>query len=148
MSTSLCVKLYHGVWIRGEDGHWTFQRKPSDMDYSVLVKPDETLEDLQTLIRGRYRLNPEKPLSMAYHPPEWLLEPEGTRTPPTALTSSEDVAEMMSLRTWFSDLKLCVTSGAEEVAYYQFLNNTTFKIHGATFVFTGTFNSFSIIILN
>ncbi|CAN7127030.1 unnamed protein product [Brassica rapa subsp. narinosa] len=119
MSTPLRVRLYHGAWKRLEDGHWTFQRKPSDLGYTVLVKPTETLEDLETIIRDRYKLNGDTPLSMAYHPPEWLLEPEGTRTPPTTLTSTGDVEEMM------------------DVAHYQFLTNTTFSIGGATFVFTG-----------
>lgn len=138
MSTPLRVRLYHGAWRRLEDGHWTFQRKPSDLGYTVLVKPTETLEDLETIIRDRYKLNADTPLSMAYHPPEWLLEPEGTRTPPTTLTSTGDVEEMMGLRTWYAELTLCVTSGAEDVAHYQFLTNTTYSIGGATFVFTGS----------
>ncbi|WZZ16046.1 hypothetical protein YC2023_109135 [Brassica napus] len=137
MSTPLRVRLFHGAWTRNDDGHWTFQRKPTDLGYTVLVKPTETLADLETIIRDRYKLPLDTPLSMAYHPPEWLLEPEGTRTPPTTLTTNEAVQEMMELRTWFTELKLCVTSGAEEVANYQFLTNTTFSIGGATFVFSG-----------
>ena len=139
MSTPLRVRLFHGAWTRNDDGHWTFQRKPTDLGYTVLVKPTETLADLETIIRDRYKLPLETPLSMAYHPPEWLLEPEGTRTPPTTLTTNEAVQEMMELRTWFTELKLCVTSGAEEVANYQFLTNTTFSIGGATFVFSGQY---------
>lgn len=139
MSTSLRPRLFHGAWNRNEDGHWIFQRKPSDLRYTVLVKPDETFEDLETIIRDRYRLTAATPLSLAYHPPEWFLEPEGTRTPPTTLTTNEAVQEMMELRTWFTELKLCVTSGAEEVANYQFLTNTTFSIGGATFVFSGQY---------
>lgn len=136
MSTPLRVRLFYGAWRRNEDGHWTFQRKPSDLGYTVLVKPTETLEDLEIIIRDHYRLPRDTPLSMAYHPPEWLLEPEGTRRPPTTLTTTEAVQEMMELRTWFTELKLCVTSGAEEVANYQFLTNTTFSIGGAMFVFS------------
>ncbi|KAL0743180.1 hypothetical protein Bca4012_084693 [Brassica carinata] len=137
MSTPLRVCLLHGAWRRNEDGHWTFQRKPSCLGYTVLVKPTETLEDLEIIIRDRYRLSPDTPLSMAYHQPEWLLKPEGTRTPPTTLTTIADVEEMMGLRSWFAELKLCVTSGAEDVAHYQSLTNTTFTVGGGTFVFTG-----------
>ncbi|KAH0926306.1 hypothetical protein HID58_018562, partial [Brassica napus] len=136
MSTSLRPRLFHGAWNQNEDGHWIFQRKPSDLGYTVLVKQDETFEDLETIIRDRYRLTAAIPLSLAYHPPEWLLEPEGTRTPPTTLTSTSDVKEMMGLRSWYAELTLCVTSGAEDVSHYQFLTNTTFSIRRATFVFT------------
>ncbi|CAN6998028.1 unnamed protein product [Brassica rapa subsp. trilocularis] len=104
MSTSLRPRLFHGAWNWNEDGNWIFQRKPSDLGYTVLVKPDETFEDLETIIRDRYRLTAATPLSLAYHPPEWLLEPEGTRTPPTTLTSTSDVEEMMGLRSWYAEL--------------------------------------------
>ena len=137
MSTALRVRLAHGAWDRNDDGHWTFQRKPTALGYTVLIKPTETLEDLETIIRDRLKLNPDTPLVMAYHPPEWLLEPEGTRTPPTTLTSTAAVEEMMSLRSWFLELTLCVSSGAEDVGYYQFLCETTLTIGGATFVFEG-----------
>lgn len=140
MSTPLRVRLYHGAWNRNDDGHWIFQRKPSDLGYTVLVKPTETLEDLERIIRDRYRLNAATPLSMAYHPPEWILEPEGTRTPPTTLCSTAAVEEMMGLRSWYAELTVCVTSGAEEVAHYQFLTNTNVSIGGANFVFTGYYN--------
>ncbi|KAG5378395.1 hypothetical protein IGI04_026237 [Brassica rapa subsp. trilocularis] len=137
MSTALRVRLAHGAWDRNDDGHWTFQRKPTALGYTVLIKPTETLEDLETIIRDRLKLNPDTPLVMAYHPPEWLLEPEGTRTPPTTLTSTAAVEEMMSLRSWFLELTLYVSSGAEDVGYYQFLCETTLTIGGATFVFEG-----------
>nr|VDC95563.1 unnamed protein product [Brassica rapa] len=74
---------------------------------------------------------------IVYHPPEWLLEPEGTRTPPTPITTTSEVEAMMSLRSWYAALTLCVSSGPEDVAHYQFLSNTTFSVGGATFVFSG-----------
>ncbi|KAL0759977.1 hypothetical protein Bca101_076127 [Brassica carinata] len=69
MSTPLRVSLYHGAWQPNDDGYWIFQRKPSDLGYTVLVKPNETFGDLETIIRYRYKLKPETPLAMAYHPP-------------------------------------------------------------------------------
>ncbi|KAL0742559.1 hypothetical protein Bca4012_084072 [Brassica carinata] len=137
MSSPLPVRLFHGAWKRGEDGHWTFHRRPSDLGYTVLVKRNEKMEDLESIIRAHYNLNAEIPLALAYHPPMWLLEPEGTRRPPTTITSTETVEAMMGIRSWFAELFLCVSSGAEDVAYYQFLCETTFSIGGATFVFSG-----------
>lgn len=90
MSTPLPVLLFHGAWRRNDDGYWIFQRKPSDLGYRVLIKPTETFEGLETIIRDRYNLKPETPLSLAYHRPEWLLEPEGTRTPPTPITKTSE----------------------------------------------------------
>lgn len=118
MSTPLRIRLFHGAWTRNVEGHWIFQRKPSDLGYTVLVKPTQTLGELEIIVRDRYRLNDDTPLSMAYHPPQWMLGAEGTRSPPTTLTSTDDVAEMMGIRSSFPELKLCVTSGAEQVAHY------------------------------
>lgn len=137
MANTLNLRLFHGAWRRSEDGHWTFQRKPSDLGYTIFVKRSETFEDLEALIRERYNLNRDTPLVLSYHPPDWMLEPEGTRTPPTTLTTTAQVATMMQIRSWFAELTLCVSTGAEDVAYYQFLNNTTFTVGDATFVFKG-----------
>ncbi|CAN6907121.1 hypothetical protein Bca4012_076491 [Brassica carinata] len=137
MSTPLRVSLYHGAWQRNDKGYWIFQRKPSDLGYTVLVKPKESFEELETIIRDRYKLKPETPLAMAYHPPEWMLEPDGTRRLPITVSTTSEVEAMIHLRSWFTDLKLCISSGYEDVAHFQFLNKTTFTVGGATFVFNG-----------
>ena len=137
MSTPLRVSLYHGAWQHNDDAYWIFQRKPSDLGYTVLVKPKESFEELETIIRDRYKLKPETPLAMTYHPPEWMLEPDGTRRPPITVSTTSEVEAMMHLRSWFTDLKLCISSGYEDVGHFQFLNKTTFTVGGATFVFNG-----------
>ncbi|KAL0862894.1 hypothetical protein Bca101_042012 [Brassica carinata] len=120
MSSPLPVRLFHGAWKRGEDGHWTFHRKPSDLGYTVLVKRNEKIEDLESIIRARYNLNAEIPLALAYHPPMWLLEPEGTRRPPTTITSTETVEAMMGIRSWFAELVLCASSELKMVLITSF----------------------------
>lgn len=77
MSTPLRVSLYHGAWQRNDDGYWIFQRKPSDLRYTVLVEPTKSFEDLETIIRDRYKLKPETPLPMAYHPRNGCLNQMG-----------------------------------------------------------------------
>ncbi|CAF2058346.1 hypothetical protein YC2023_077427 [Brassica napus] len=109
MSTPLRVSLYHGAWQHNDDAYWIFQRKPSDLGYTVLVKLNESFKDLETIIRDRYKLKPETPLTMAYHPPEWMLEPDETRRPLITVN----------------------------VAHFQFLNKTMFTVGGSTFVFNG-----------
>ena len=91
MSTPLRVSLYHGAWQRNDEGYWIFQRKPSDLGYTVLVKPNESFKDLETIIRDRYKLKPETPLTMAYHPPEWMLEPDETRRPLITVSTTSEV---------------------------------------------------------
>ncbi|KAL0722705.1 hypothetical protein Bca4012_037304 [Brassica carinata] len=137
MSTPLRACLYYGAWQRNDDGYWIFERKPSDLGYTVLIKPMESFEDLETIIRDRYKLKPETPLAMAYQPPQWMLAPDGTRRPPITVSTTSEVEAMMHLRSWFTDLKLCISSGYEDVAHFQFLNKTTFTVGGATFVFNG-----------
>ncbi|KAH0873740.1 hypothetical protein HID58_071102, partial [Brassica napus] len=51
MSTPLRVSLYHGAWQHNDDAYWIFQRKPSDLGYTVLVKLNESFKDLETIIR-------------------------------------------------------------------------------------------------
>lgn len=137
MGTTLRVSLYHGAWNRNDDGFWNFQRKPSDLGYSVLIKPTETFENVQTIIRARYQIGNETSLAMAYHPPEWMLEPDGTRRPLLTVSSNSEVEAMMHLRSWFTDLKLCISSGYKDVANFHFLMKTTFTVGDATFVFNG-----------
>ncbi|KAL0877607.1 hypothetical protein Bca101_027313 [Brassica carinata] len=137
MASPLRVQLYHGSWQRNEDGHWSFQRKSSDLGYIILIKPIETFEDLEKLVHDCYNMNPEKPLVMFYQLPAFMLEPEGTHRPPITIMTTAEVEAMMRVKAWFYELKPCVTSGPEDVANHQFLNITTFSIGGATFVFKG-----------
>ncbi|CAG7870258.1 unnamed protein product [Brassica rapa] len=66
-----------------------------------------------------------------------MLEPDGTRRPPITVSTTSEVEAMMHLRSWFTYLKLCISSGYKDVAHFQFLNKTTFTVGGATFVFNG-----------
>ncbi|WZZ70978.1 hypothetical protein YC2023_082348 [Brassica napus] len=66
-----------------------------------------------------------------------MLELDGTRRPPITVSTTSEVEAMMHLRSGFTDLKLCISSGYEDVGHFQFLNKTTFTVGGATFVFNG-----------
>lgn len=62
-----------------------------------MVKPTVSVEDLETLIRDRYQLKHQTPMVMSYHPPEWMLEPDGTRTHPITLRTSSQVETMIHI---------------------------------------------------
>lgn len=130
MSTPLKLKVLYGAWERSVDGQWTFHRRPSDLGYNVLVSPTVAFDSFEKLIRERYNLNSGTPMVMAYHQPDVFLGVNGTRTPPVIVSSSATVQEMLDIRAWFDEVKLCLTTGAEAVAHFQFLMNTPFSMPG------------------
>ncbi|KAJ4876226.1 Uncharacterized protein Rs2_41244 [Raphanus sativus] len=72
---------------------------------------------------------------MTYRLPEWMLVPDGNKTPPITIQETPDVEVMMAVRAWFADLTLSVTIGAEDVARYQFFCRTDFNIGSSSYKF-------------
>ncbi|KAG2255369.1 hypothetical protein Bca52824_074663 [Brassica carinata] len=72
---------------------------------------------------------------MTYRLPEWMLIPDGNKTPPITILQTPDVQVMMAVRAWFADLALCVTIGAEDVAHYQFFCRADFNIGSSSYKF-------------
>ncbi|KAL0722706.1 hypothetical protein Bca4012_037305 [Brassica carinata] len=44
---------------------------------------------------------------MTYRLPEWMLIPDGNKTPPITVLETPDVEVMMAVRAWFAELTLC-----------------------------------------
>ncbi|KAG2328265.1 hypothetical protein Bca52824_010993 [Brassica carinata] len=72
---------------------------------------------------------------MTYRLPEWMLIPDGNKTPPITVLETPDVEVMMAVRAWFAELTLCVTIGAKDVARYQFFCRTDFNIGSSSYKF-------------
>ncbi|CAN6999296.1 unnamed protein product [Brassica rapa subsp. trilocularis] len=72
---------------------------------------------------------------MTYRRLEWMLIPDGNKTPPITILETPDVQVMMAVRAWFADLTLCVTIGAEDVARYQFFYRADFNIGSSSYKF-------------
>ncbi|CAN7099710.1 unnamed protein product [Brassica rapa subsp. narinosa] len=72
---------------------------------------------------------------MTYRLPEWMLIPDGNKTPPITILETPDIQFMMAVRAWFADLTLCVTIGAEDVACYQFFCQADFNIGSSSYKF-------------
>ncbi|KAG2266307.1 hypothetical protein Bca52824_073386 [Brassica carinata] len=72
---------------------------------------------------------------MTYRLPEWMLIPDGNKTPPITILQTPDVQVMMAVRAWFADLTLCVTIGAEDVSRYQFFCRADFNIGSSSYKF-------------
>ncbi|CAN6906453.1 unnamed protein product [Brassica oleracea] len=95
----------------------------------------ENFDSLERIIRSLYNLSIGTPILMTYRLPEWMLIPDGNKTPPITILQTPDVQVMMAVRAWFADLTLCVTIGAEDVSRYQFFCRADFNIGSSSYKF-------------
>ncbi|KAF2531123.1 hypothetical protein F2Q70_00030716 [Brassica cretica] len=107
MNSRQVLRVIHGAWNLHQNGEWTFERKTNDLGFPAIVR---------TL-------------------PEWMLIPDGSKTPPITILQTLDVQVMMGVRAWFADLALFVTIGAEDVARYQFFCRADFNIGSSSYKF-------------
>ncbi|CAG7870132.1 unnamed protein product [Brassica rapa] len=107
MNSRHVLRVIHGTWNLHQNGEWSFERKTNDLGFPAIVR---------TL-------------------PEWMLIPDGNKTPPITILETTDIQVMMAVRAWFADLTLCVTIGAEYVARYQFFCRADFNIGSSSYKF-------------
>ncbi|KAF3593015.1 hypothetical protein DY000_02023365 [Brassica cretica] len=107
MNSRQVLRVIHGAWNLHQNGEWSFERKTNDLGFPAIVR---------TL-------------------PEWMLIPDGSKTPPITILQTLDVQVMMAVRAWFADLALFVTIGAEDVARYQFFCRADFNIGSSSYKF-------------
>ncbi|KAJ4917335.1 hypothetical protein Rs2_02885 [Raphanus sativus] len=69
-------------------------------------------------------------------------------TPPTTLICIRDVVEMMSVREWYTELIIYLTSGVKVVAPYQFRRWTDFHVGPTPFVFSDASENDVIVVPN
>nr|VDC95559.1 unnamed protein product [Brassica rapa] len=77
------------------------------------------------------------PVALTYQLPDWMLEPEGAKSPPITLLCDKDVEIMSTVSDYMYDPVLYVTSGPEQVAKYQFYCRSPFKIDETTYLKDG-----------
>ncbi|KAJ4891756.1 Uncharacterized protein Rs2_31504 [Raphanus sativus] len=131
------VIIAQGVWEKSPAGVWMFVENLATERETVLINPKDRLEGLVEMIRIRLDLGVLTPVVLTYQLPEWMLDPEGPRTPPMTLATNNDVETMLSVTEYMTDKVMYVTSGPELVAKYQFLCRTPFKIGGRSFLGEG-----------
>ncbi|KAJ4889225.1 hypothetical protein Rs2_28973 [Raphanus sativus] len=135
MNSRHVLRVIHGVWKLHENGEWSFERKPNDLGFPAIIRWSENFEFLEKIVRSLYNLTVETPLTMTYRLPEWMLIPDGNKTPSINILANPDVEVMIGVRAWFPELTLCVTFGSEDVARYQFYCRTDFNIGSSAYVF-------------
>ncbi|CAN7073749.1 unnamed protein product [Brassica oleracea var. botrytis] len=135
MNSRQVLRVIHGAWNLHQNGEWSFERKTNNLGFPAIVRMSETFDSLERIVRSLYNLAIETPISMTYRLPEWMLIPDGNKTPPITILETPDVQVMMAVRAWFADLTLCVTIGAEDVARYQFFCRADFNFGSSSYKF-------------
>lgn len=131
------VRIVQGVWEKTPAGEWRFDENPNAEAETVLINPDDPFEGLVEMIRIRLGLGVLTPVALTYQLSDWMLLPEGARTPPITLANERGVETMLSVREYMSQPVIYVTSGPELVAKYQFLCRSPFKIGDRSFLGEG-----------
>lgn len=131
------VRIVQGVWEKIPTGERRFDEHPSDETETVLINPNDPFDGLVEMIRIRLGLGVLTPVALTYQLPDWMLLPEGPRTPPVTLNNERDVETMLSVREYMTQPVMYVTSRPELVAKYQFLRRTPFKIGERSFLDDG-----------
>ncbi|KAG5401388.1 hypothetical protein IGI04_015995 [Brassica rapa subsp. trilocularis] len=122
------VKLSLGLWTKNSNGDWSFEVTSSYHGEAIIINNNETFDGLVELIRIRLNLGILTPVALTYQLPEWMIVPDGPKTPPITLSCDKDVEILTSVRDYMSEAVLYVTSGPELVARYEFLRRSPFTI--------------------
>ncbi|CAH8301283.1 unnamed protein product [Eruca vesicaria subsp. sativa] len=126
-----------GVCEKTPTEEWWFDENPTTEGETVLITPDDPFEGLVEMIRIRLDLGVLTLVALTYQLPDWMLLPEGPRTPPVTLATDKDVETMLSVREYMTKPVMYVTSEPELVAKYQFLCCSPFKIGEKSFLGEG-----------
>ncbi|KAG5405072.1 hypothetical protein IGI04_011191 [Brassica rapa subsp. trilocularis] len=131
------VKLSLGLWTKNSNGDWSFEETSSYDGEAIVINNNETFDGLVELIRIRLNLGILTPVALTYQLPDWMIVPDGPKTPPITLSCDKDVEILTSVRDYMSEAVLYVTSGPELVARYEFLRRSPFTIGDTTYLEEG-----------
>ncbi|WZZ89128.1 hypothetical protein YC2023_117707 [Brassica napus] len=90
------VRIVQGVWEKTPTGEWRFDENPAAEQDTLLIHPHDSFEGLVEMIRIRLDLGVLTPVALTYQLPEWMLLPEGPKTPPVTLSTDRDIEVMLS----------------------------------------------------
>ncbi|CAF2157206.1 unnamed protein product [Brassica napus] len=130
-------RLVMGLWSKSSNGDWSFQETGSGHDESLIINRNDSFEGVLERIRIMVDLGILTPVALTYQLPDWMLEPEGAKSPPITLLCDKDVEIMSTVSDYMYDPVLYVTSGPEQVAKYQFYCRSPFKIDETTYLKDG-----------
>ncbi|KAL0704599.1 hypothetical protein Bca4012_071024 [Brassica carinata] len=129
--------LLQGLWTKADNGDWSFEEIPDYQRESLIINRTDSFEGLIERIRITLNLGILTPVVLTYQLPEWMLLPDGPRTPPTTLLGDKDVETMTSVSDYMTEVFLYVTSGPEHVAKYHFQRRYPFTVGEKNFLQEG-----------
>ncbi|CAF2099673.1 BnaA05g20070D [Brassica napus] len=130
-------RLVMGLWSKSSNGDWSFQETGSGHEESLIINRNDSFEGVVERIRIMVDLGILTPVALTYQLPEWMLEPEGPKTPPITLSCDKDVEIMSTVSDYMYEPVLYVSSGPEQVAKYQFYCRSPFTIDETTYLEDG-----------
>ncbi|RID75395.1 hypothetical protein BRARA_B02442 [Brassica rapa] len=113
------VRVVVGDWQRLAHGTWRFDINHVDVKYDLVLKENETYEELVAMVRGEYPIHHTEPVALTYDFPEWMKVPGDYTTPPVDILDDKDVELFMAVRMDFANLTLCVTYENVDVVRYS-----------------------------
>ncbi|KAF3610134.1 hypothetical protein DY000_02049512 [Brassica cretica] len=122
------VRVIVGDWQRLTHGTRRFDINHTNVKYDLVLKENETYEELVTMVRGKYPIHHSEPVAMTYDFPEWMKVPGDYSTPPVDIVEDTDVELFMAVRTDFANLTLCVTYGNVDVGRYSAMQREEFGL--------------------
>ncbi|CAN6882141.1 uncharacterized protein LOC125587842 [Brassica napus] len=131
------VRVVKGEWRKSQQGVWAFHEDPTSMSHATLVRENEPIQRVQTIVRGVFNATTQTPIGIIFQLPDWLLEPDGETCPPHNIKTTSDIQLLLSVHSWNTDPTLCVIIGAEAVAKYDFICRAPFTIGAKKFLADG-----------
>ncbi|KAH0902282.1 hypothetical protein HID58_041785 [Brassica napus] len=99
----------------------------------MIINRTDSFEGVVERIRITVNLGILTPVALTYQLPDWMLEPDGPKTPLITLSCDKDVEIMSTVSDYMSEPVLYVTSGPELVAKYQLFCRSPFTIDETTY---------------
>lgn len=137
MQMARLVRVFKGDWSKSQQGVWTFNQDRRTMPHDILLRDNDPVQSLRNVVRGIFNVRTETPIRITFQLPEWMLEPDGETCPPHNIETTGDVQMLLSVHSWNTDPRICVTIGSEDVAKYEFICRAPFTIGARTFLADG-----------
>ncbi|CAH8357158.1 unnamed protein product [Eruca vesicaria subsp. sativa] len=91
------IHLEQGLWVKTPKGGWDFMNSVDYHSEAIMVRENESFEDLMTLVRVRLELSVDTPVELIYQFLEWIMLPNAPRSAPANVLEKRDVEVMMSI---------------------------------------------------
>lgn len=131
------VHIRSGQWEKTEEGSWKIQADASEKDHYIVARTNEGFDLFTTLVHDELVIRDLIPVVLTYQLPECMVQGDPSAQAPTNLSTSEDIEIMMSVKEWKNEVQICVMYGALNIAKYQFLCRTPFRIGDTTYLYDG-----------